>query len=181
MDLVRRRWLVVVLAQLFCREAAGQPPIEYQVKAAFLLNFTKFTEWPPAAFGSPDSPLTICILGDDPFGNVLDQIVEGEVVDGRKIAVQRIKSAPPARSCQALFVNRAGKDPPKIFPGLGPGVLTIGEGEGFIHDGGMIAFILEDRRVRFNVNQAAAENAGLKLSSRLLRVAKTVEARTAEQ
>ncbi len=69
-------------------------PVEYQVKAAFLLNFTKFIDWPEAAFASKDSPITICILGKDPFGPVLDEIVQGETVNARKVTVQRISQPP---------------------------------------------------------------------------------------
>jgi hypothetical protein len=158
---------------LFCQETTGS--LEYQVKAAFLLNFTKFIEWPPSAFQQADSPVSICILGVDPFGGGLDQMLSGELVNGRKVVAQRIKSAPPPKACQALFVSRPEKDGGKILPGLGPGVLTIGEGESFIRDGGMIAFVIQNRRVRFEINQAIAENAGLKLSSKLLSVAKVVQ------
>jgi|SRR5450432_1306688 hypothetical protein len=155
--------------------AAAIEPLEYKVKAAFLLNFTKFIEWPAAAFGESDSPIVICVLGDDPFGSTLDQTVAGEVVNGRGVAVQRIKEAPSPKSCQVLFVSRPEKDVLKILPGGGSGILTIGEGESFVHDGGMIAFVVENRRVRFSINQTAAENAGLKLSSRLLSVARSVK------
>jgi hypothetical protein len=158
---------------LFCQETNGS--LEYQVKAAFLLNFTKFIEWPASAFQQADSPISICILGVDPFGSALDQILSGELVNGRRVVAQRIKSAPPPQACHALFVSRPEKDGGKIPPGLGPGVLTVGEGEGFIRDGGMIAFVIENRRVRFEINRATAENAGLKLSSKLLSVAKVVQ------
>jgi hypothetical protein len=150
-------------------------PTEYQIEAAFLLNFTKFVEWPAEAFATPESPIEICILGDDPFGSVLDQIVAGESVNGRKVAAQRIKHAPAPKSCAVLFVAGSDKDFVKLLPGLGPGVLTVGDGDSFFRDGGMIAFVIENRRVRFEINQTSAENAGLKLSSKLLNVAKAVE------
>jgi hypothetical protein len=162
--------LVLIPASLVADES-----LEYQVKAAFLLNFTKFVEWPASAFEAADSPIAICILGEDPFGTALDQIVAGEMVDGRKLTIQRLKRAPAPKSCQVLFVSSAGQEVPKIEPGLGAGVLTVGEGESFLRDGGMIAFVIENRRVRFSINQAAAEKAGLKLSSKLLSVAKSVE------
>jgi hypothetical protein len=158
----------------FCVQAADAS-LEYQVKAVFMLNFTKFIEWPATAFAAPDSPIDICILGDDPFGSALDQIVAGEVVNGRKVLAQRIKHAPPPKFCQVLFVGMPEKEFPGIMPGLGRGVLTVGEGASFIRSGGMIAFVVEKRRVRFAINQAAAENAGVKLSSRLLNVAISVE------
>ena len=166
--------LVCVIVQLTlppftCR--AADETLEYQVKAAFLLNFVKFTDWPPEAFADAGSPLKICILGDDPFGRTLDQLVTGEVVNNRKVTVERIKRAPAPKSCPVLFISKPGKELPTVLSGLGPGVLTVGEGEAFIRDGGMIAFVIEERRVRFRANQAAAENAGLKLSSKLLSVA----------
>jgi len=168
--------LLATLALLVpVRAAAADERLEYQVKAAFLLNFTKFIEWPASAFDAPDSPIVICILGDDPFGKTLDQIVAGEVVAGRKIVVQRIRRLPPIKSCQELFVYRQEKEVLKTLPAMGPGVLTIGEGESFVRDGGMIAFVVENRRVRFGINESAAASAGLKLSSKLLNVAKSVE------
>jgi hypothetical protein len=162
-----------LIRPLFVQAAAD--PLEYQVKAVFLLNFTKFIGWPPTAFEEPDSPIEICVLGEDPFGNSLDQAVAGEVVGGRRVAVQKIKSAPQPKSCQLLFFGKSEKDAGKLLPGLGPGVLTVGEGESFVREGGMIAFIIENRRVRFAIKRAAAENAGLVLSSKLLSVAKSVE------
>jgi hypothetical protein len=154
--------------------AAGEP-LEYQVKAAFLLNFTKFVEWPPSAFDSASSPIAICVLGSDPFGNSLDQIVAEEVVAGRRVIVRRIKRTPEGKLCQALFVSIPEKGVPDTLSGVGPGVLTIGEGESFVRGGGMIAFVVENHRVRFGINETAAEIAGLKLSSKLLSVARSVE------
>src|SRR5689334_15033090 len=80
---------------------ATQPPLEYQVKAAFLLNFTRFIEW-PAADAPPGAPFSICVLGDDPFNGALDRMVEGEAVNGRKLAVQRIHRQQQV-SCQIVF------------------------------------------------------------------------------
>ena len=166
--------IAVALAMQWSLYAAGEP-LEYQVKAAFLLNFTKFVEWPPSAFDAADSPIAICVLGNDPFGNSLDQIVAEEVVGGRRVVVRRIKRTPQAKLCQALFVSMPEKELLSILSGVGPGVLTIGEGESFVRDGGMIAFVVENHRVRFGINETAAETAGLKLSSKLLSVARSVE------
>jgi len=157
------------------QRAAAEAVLEYEVKAAFLLNFTKFTDWPTSAFANPDSPLTICILGRDPFGRALDDVLQGEEVDGHKLAVRRISQNPEPQACQVLFVGNGEKEVRKILGGLGRGVLTAGDGEGFIRDGGIIAFVLENRRVRFDINQSAAEAAGLKLSSQLLSVARSVQ------
>jgi hypothetical protein len=175
-----RKWIVVCLTVGLglCRPCACEGADEvsqYQVQAAFLLNFTKFVEWPASAFAAQDSPIAICILGADPFGSALDQMVAEEEVNGRKVAARRVKQAPPPKSCQVLYAGGSEKDVSKILSALGPGTLTVGEGEAFVRDGGMIAFVIEKRRVRFEIDRAAAEKAGLKLSSRLLNVAKSVE------
>jgi hypothetical protein len=156
-------------------KASDEQPLEYQVKAAFLMNFTKFVEWPSGAFSDAASPISICILGDDPFGRALDQVVEGETVNARKLVVQRLAATPRPKSCQILFITKAEKEASKVLAGLGAGVLTVGEGDGFLHEGGVIAFVIENRRVRFDINQAAAENTALKISSKLLQVARSVE------
>ena len=155
--------------------AADEQPLEYQVKAAFLLNFTKFVEWPATAFADEHSPLAICILGEDPFGNTLSEMVKGEGVNGHEIVIQRIRRAPAPKSCQVLFVGRAEREAARILSELGPGVLTVGEGEKFLQDGGIVAFVIEDRRVRFDINQRAVGNSALKLSSKLFNVARQVE------
>lgn len=173
------RWLRVLAAMLCLvftsQSQAADESLEYQVKSAFLLNFTKFIEWPSAAFEAPDSPIAICILGEDPFGVTLDQIVAGEVVNNRKVTVVRVRRAPASKTCQVLFLNRPEKEVASLLPSLEAGVLTVGEGESFIRDGGMIAFVIENRRVRFSANQTAAESAGLKISARLLTVARSVK------
>ena len=142
--------------------AAAQPKLEYEVKAAFLLNFTKFVAWPDGAFAGAASPFTICVLGNDPFGRTLDETASGETVGSRKLVVRRIDEAPAAQACQIVFFGSEGKKPP-VSPGsLGSGVLTVGEGQSFMRDGGMIAFVIDNRRVRFDINQSAAETRGAK-------------------
>jgi hypothetical protein len=155
--------------------AADEQSLEYQVKAAFLLNFTKFTEWPSSVFQDTRAPFSICVMGADPFGSTLDEIIRGEAVDGHRMVIQRIKRGSRPQTCQVLFVGKTEKDAGNILADLGPGVLTVGEGDSFLQEGGMISFIIENRRTRFDVNVTAAENAGLKLSSRLLSVARTVK------
>jgi hypothetical protein len=154
--------------------AAPSEPLEYQVKAAFLLNFTKFIEWPRLESEALDSPSAICILGEDPFGSTLDQMVEGETLLGHRITVQRVRRPSPS-SCRVLFVSRSEKDVEGLLAAVRPGVLTVGEAPDFLHDGGMIDFVVEKGRVRFDINEGAAARAGLKLNSRLLNVARSVE------
>ena len=148
---------------------------EYQVKAAFLLNFTKFVEWPEGAFEDEHSPLAICILGEDPFGSALNDMVKGEAVNGHEVVIRRIHRVPASKECQVLYVERSEREASKILGALGPGILTVGEGEMFLRDGGMVAFVIEDRRVRFDINQRAAAKAMLTLSSRLMMVARSVQ------
>lgn len=158
----------------FCPRAAAQP-LEYEVKAAFLLNFTKFIDWPPSAFADSNSPLAICVLGKDPFGSSLDQMLQGETVDNRQLIVRRLSEIPSPHQCQVVFFGSGDRDTPKTLSDLGRGVLTVGDGKKFLQDGGMIAFVIESRRVRFDIDQAAAERAGLTLSSKLLGVARVVQ------
>jgi len=175
---VLRRSILVLscITGLFSQaSAADEQSLEYQVKAAFVLNFTKFTEWPSSAFPAVNSPFSICILGMDPFGGSLEQIIQGEAIGGHRMAIQRINRGSRPQGCQVLFAGQAEKDTRMVLADLGAGVLTIGEGDSFLQDGGMISFIIENRRTRFDINLKAAENAGLKLSSRLLSVARSVK------
>ncbi len=153
---------------------AAETSLEFQVKAAFLLNFAKFVDWPPTAFPGSDSPITICIFGKDPFGRGIDDLVQGESVSGRRVAVRRIAQAPPAQSCQIFYTEQPGKEISEVLNGLGPHVLTVGEGEDFTRGGGMISFLVESRHVRFDIDRKAAEAADLKLSSKLFAVARSV-------
>ncbi len=147
-------------------------PGEYDVKAVFLLNFTKFIAWPPTS-ASTNAPFNICIVGEDPLGSALDQVVAGEQVNGRRIAIQRSHRVPEA--CDVLFVGRTERDPGSILSEVGPGVLTVGETEGFLHKGGIINFVVENRHVRFDINLRNAAKASLQISSKLLSVARRVQ------
>jgi hypothetical protein len=170
------RILLILAAPVFTQEqnsnASGRQPSEYDVKAAYLLNFIKFVQWPSSA-ESPNRPFGICIVGDDPFGATLDHIVEGEQVNDRRLEVRRGRQQPG--SCEVLFVSKSVKEVPEVLREAGRGALTVGETDDFLREGGIISFVIENRRVRFVVNQKAATNAGLQLSSRLLNVARSVE------
>jgi hypothetical protein len=147
---------------------------EYQVKAVFLLNFTKFIEWPPEG---GNTPFTICVFDDDPFGPVLDQVIDGESVGSRRLTARRLRGMIPpegSRACQVLFLSKNDKGQAKVLASLGPGTLTVGDSGTFLDEGGMIGFVLENKRVRFDVNLRQAPAAGLQISSRLLNVARRV-------
>jgi hypothetical protein len=152
------------------RPAPERTPGEYEVKAAFLLNFVKFIEWPTQDRSA--GTFSICVVGNDPFGSVLDRAVQGEAIDGRPIAVERVRRW--QSSCRVLFVSSAEPDASKVLAGVGSGVLTVGEEERFLREGGMIAFVVEEHRVRFDVNAKSVQSGSLRISSRMLSVARKV-------
>jgi hypothetical protein len=175
-------FVMVFLAPLWIGEGAGlnaAAPTEYQLKAVFLMNFAKFVEWPTTAFRSAQSPVTICVLGEDPFGHDLDDVVRGQVAGDRTLAVKRLAQVQREDNCHVLFVSAAEKA--RTERGLGvlrnTPTLTVGEGDDFAAAGGMIGLLIEDNKVRFDINLDAAERAGLKISSKLLKLAKNVRER----
>jgi len=152
--------------------STGQAASEYDVKALFLLNFARFVEWPALSPAEAKEPFSICIVGDDPFRDTLDHLVQDEKINGRQIVVRRVSR--PEDSCQVLFVSASERNVLRTLSQAGRGVLTVGEAVGFLSDGGMIGFVLDDRRVRFDINLKAATSASISISSRLLSVARMV-------
>jgi hypothetical protein len=156
--------------------AQGNASSEHQVKAAFLFHFAQFVEWPPAAFKSADSPLTYCTVGGDPFRGALDASLNEKTINGRPVRVLHFEHAQEVQGCQILFIGTTEKKyiTATLASLKGAPVLIVGETEHFAQDGGMIGFFLEDNKVRFEINLDAAEHAKLKISARLLALAKTV-------
>lgn len=149
---------------------------EYHVKAAFLFHFVQLVEWPTGTLGNDINPVTLCTIGEDPFQGDLETTLAGKTVGTRPLRVRHLKSAEDFPGCHVLFVS--SHDAARLGPLLqelkdGP-VLTVGESDGFVQQGGMIGFCLVDNKVRFEINVEAAERAKLKISSRLLLLAKTV-------
>ena len=176
--MVSVRWRALkplVLLAILLNTATAQFASEYQVKAAFLFNFAKFVEWPADAFTTADAPLQICVLGQDPFGNEFEAI-ENKRVSGRRLKVVHPSGVPQAKACQIIFVASSEKQRVReILHSLrAASVLTVGDTLGFARMGGMINFVLEENRVRFEINVKASERARLKLSARLLTVAKLI-------
>jgi YfiR/HmsC-like len=172
----RKLFLICVALGSFAITAQAQSAGEYQIKAAFLFNFAKFVEWPPGSFSDASAPLQICVLGQDPFGEELRKITDQKIVNGRKLQVRDVIELAEARNCHILFIAASEKlSSKKILAGLhGASVLTVSDTKGFVGEGGVINFVLENDRVMFEVSPVAAERAGLKISSRLLSVAKLV-------
>jgi hypothetical protein len=146
---------------------------EYQIKAAFIYNFAKFVEWPPETFATPTSPIIIGVLGDNVFGDDLEQTINHKVLNNRPLQFKKCDSVSAATNCHILFISASEKRRfPKIMEGLrGTSVLTVSETPEFIGAGGMINFMLEANKIRFQINDEAAKKSGLKISSKLLSLA----------
>jgi hypothetical protein len=171
-------WLVLILlsATLGFRPSQGPQPLEYRVKAAYLLNFTRYVEWPASAFDTPEAPLVLCTLGANPFGDELERTVAGRTSQGRSMVVRQVDGATTARGCHVVFLTyeewRRRRD---VLPALsGRSALIVGETPEFATDGGMISFVTVGQTIRFAVNLSATEAGGLRVSSRMLALAVTV-------
>jgi PAS domain S-box-containing protein len=175
-------WLIVLLVVLMSAIPAplawGQSDgtSGYKVKTAFLFNFAKFIEWPASSFATPQSPFTICVLRQDPFGSTLTDTLQGKMIGEWPLAVRRLKDKSEARTCQIVFVSSSeSAHLADIVESVrGGDVLLVGETTGFAASGGTIEFTLEDDRVRFPINADAASRSGLKFSSKLLALAQIV-------
>jgi hypothetical protein len=152
----------------------AQSSSEYQVKAAFLYNFAKFVDWPAEAFAGSNGRLIIGVIGDDPFGGALDQAINGKAINGRPLVVRRLKWSQDLRSCHIIFISSSERQRlPQIIQNLkGASVLTVGDMGQFNQHGGIINFILEANKVRFEINSRGADQARLRISSKLLALAK---------
>lgn len=150
---------------------------EYDLKAVFLYNLASFVEWPSSAFAGPDAPFVIGVLGDDPFGPVLDQVLANEYVGTRRIVPRRFRRNEDFAQCHVLFVSASEKHRLRdVWRRLGSRpVLTVGEGAGFVEEGGMVAFGLKGQHLILYVNPPAARTADLVISSKLLEVAEVVD------
>lgn len=166
-SLSRRLVLALLVPGMFW---AG-PVDEYEVKAAFLYNFTKFIEWPKNDLEA----FNICILGDDPFGSSLDEFVKGKVASGKALQIRRLKEAAEAKQCQIVYVraDERNKATQLIDAVRKTPVLTVGEQSNFGKIGGMVYMTMLDRHVGFGINAAVADAAGLRVSAKLLSLAKS--------
>ena len=153
--------------------------LEYRVKAAFLYNFARFVDWPPEHSAGPDEPIVLAVLGEDPFGAILDDTVRGKTINQKPFTVRRFRSLEELEPCHVLFISRSeSRRLPEILRALEyHSTLTVSDVEGFLRKGGMIHFVVEEGSVRFDINLEPAERAELAVSSQLLKVARTVKNR----
>jgi hypothetical protein len=175
-----RPWFVAVvlawaLVSIPYLSAQSSKPTAYDVKAAYLYNFGHFVAW-PADFAAKNNSFTVCVLGQDPFGGVLDATLAGETIAAKKVAAKRISTPQESGDCQILFLSSTeGARLNKIMEALNnQPVLTVSDMPQFSRRGGMIQFVFEGNKVRFEVNLAAVQHSGLTLSSELLKVATVV-------
>ncbi len=156
--------------------AKAPPPGEYQLKAVFLYNFAKFVEWPAESFADAQSPIILGILGKDPFGATIDQIIKGKTVKDRELTIKRFETIEKLEACHILFISSSEeKRLAKILEILkDSSILTVGEMKQFARSGGMINFTVRESKIRFEINVDTAERAKLKISSKLLKLAKII-------
>jgi hypothetical protein len=181
MAAARRKYaigLLVVVGLSFARPVFAQSVEGSQVKAAYLYNFAKFVEWPPEVFRSPDDPIVICATGDEHTSDFLKQAVSGKKANGRRVEVRLPHSSAEFRLCHILFVGFSdGKHVSDTLEQLrGSSVLTVGQSDQFIRLGGMINLTPTNATIDLEIAPEASSAVGLKISSRLLVVARLVKA-----
>ena len=176
MDLLKRTRLALrtlLLTAVVVSSAVAAPPNEYALKSVFLYNFCRFIDWPAAAFAGPNDPIVIGVLGEDPFGPLLDEAVQGESFRGRTIQIEHYRSVRDIERCHLLFVgaSESARLNEILSAVAGRSIVTVGESEAFIERGGMIALAADRNRVRLLINPDTMRAARLDVSSKLLRVA----------
>ncbi|HXG47493.1 MAG TPA: YfiR family protein [Methylomirabilota bacterium] len=157
----------------------AEPLPEYQVKAAWLLNFARFVEWPADRFTSAEAPFVVGIVGEDPFGLHLESTFAGKTVKGRSFLIKRLDAGADLTSCHLVFFSSSERRKHReMCDGLRQAaVLTVGDTADFADNGGMIGFVRKDNAIRFHINFDVAQPAGLSLSAQLLKVALSVRGR----
>ena len=146
------------------------------MKAAFLFHFAQLVDWPAPSPGEENRPLTLCTLGQDPFGGDLETTLQGKSIGTHRVQIRHVRQPQDVPGCQVVFIS--GRDRKQVVSLLASlkndAVLTVGESDDFVKQGGMIGFCMDSDKVRFDVNVDAAARAKLKISSRLLLLAKSV-------
>lgn len=169
-------FLVLLSCSVTILPAQKSPVQDYQIKAIFLLNFTRFVEWPANTFPTEETPIIIGILGEDPFGSYLDEVLAGEKVNGRSVMVVRYKEMSEIEHCHLLYIKIPESDGlENILKTLAErNILTISDADLFIQKGGMIRFINVNKKIHFQINPDAAKAANINISSKLLSLAEIV-------
>ena len=155
---------------------------EYEIKAAYLVNFANFVEWPGSKGESVSAPIRVCVLGSDPVGGSLSRMMAGRLSQDKSLLLRHMARSEPVTDCQILYISPSeGKYIPQILDSLrGASVLTVGENDQFAAWGGMIQLVMENNRIRFKINPSAASRAGIRISSKLLALAEIVSPSAAQ-
>jgi hypothetical protein len=169
--------LLALLLVLFAGDqASAQQTEEYRVKAAFLFHIAQLVDWPATSPGDESKPLTLCTIGQDPFAGDLEATLQGKSIGTHPLQIRHPRQSQDVQGCQVLFVG--GQERKHVIPLLASlkdeAILTVGESDDFVKQGGMIGFCMDNNKVRFDINVDAAARAKLKISSRLLLLAKSV-------
>jgi hypothetical protein len=177
---MRRRALsaaaIALASVLAASPLRAQASLEYNVKAAFLLNFARFIEWPDSAFADAWAPINLCVFGANPFGGALERTVQDEVAGGRPFVVREMSTASQAAPCHLIFIPAAMEDrADALLREAASSAVTVGESRRFLELGGAINLVVEGGRVRFNVNLAPVEQRRIRISARMLQLASRVE------
>lgn len=171
-----RVWRLFALLLAVVGLLGASPVSEYRLKAVFLFNFAQFVEWPPVALPHDNAPFVIGVLGKDPFGANLDEVVRGEAVNGHPLAVERYRDVAEIRDCQILFISASelARLEPTLAALRGRSILTVSDADGTALRGVMIGLVRQDNRIRLRIDLQAARASSLTISSKLLRPAEIV-------
>jgi len=167
--------LLVGMGSMVSAKGAESVASEYRVKAVFLFNFTQFVEWPSSAFADAEAPLVIAVVGKDPFGAELDEVIRGERVEKHPLVIERYENMAQVRRCHVLFIARGdGRLDPALAATKSHGILTVSDADEGELRGVMIRLVMRDNRVRLRIDQNSAKAESLSISSKLLRLAELV-------
>src|SRR5260370_13047348 len=171
---LRRAYL---LAGLLAIAASAQPVNESQLKAAYVYNLAKFVEWPAGTFKNAADPIAICVLGQSPIQRSVEEAAHAEAVDDRKLTVHYLADARQSAGCQILFIATSERKRVRsILQDLpAAGLLTVGDTDGFLEEGGAVNFSLEGSRVRIDINMGVVAKQSLRISPKLLSLARIVK------
>jgi hypothetical protein len=177
-----RAWGAAAVLCAIAVPVRAQPALEYNVKAAMLLNFARFIEWPERAFAHPSAPVDVCVFAPNPFGEALNKALDGETVSGRPLIARDVRTSAESAGCHLLFVPDGSESRASaLLRQGGPHTVTVGESRRFEDMGGAVRLVLDGGRVRFNVNLQPVEQRGIRISARMLKLANRVERVTPEK
>ena len=168
--------IVLCASVLFCSAGNAQTSseIEYELKAVYLLNFLRFTEWPNSAFDNESSPIVLGVVGIDPFGSILDETMHAEQVAGHPVVIKHFQSHDEISPCHVVFVSSSETERLRSVLKKVKGSLTVSDIDGFAQLGGAIGFYVENNKLRFEINLQALHETKAQVSSKLLRLAKII-------